>query len=421
MSTHSSVNVEDDPTLLAQQKTIDYLKSAKKRSKVSLSFPADLEKEYHKHRARVFLAMESKILLVGVLIYLVYSWADVSIGGDNGFLIAAIRMAIALVLLSTILWFMYKKTQNGKLIDRAIAVMILLAFNQVILSGILIETPLNYVYMVGVIPVQVFAIIAQRLNYRMLVLSSSISTIVCLLVVVNDQRDLTPFGLDEFATILIPVFITFWLILIGVGGYVNFVMESAFRRDYINNRILSLEAERLNYMMRLLKNLSTTDGLTGLINRREFEENLKESWQQAQIQNTPISLLMLDVDFFKQYNDYYGHQAGDRCLQSIAATLFNSCMSKQSVCARYGGEEFIVILPNTSKQQALEMAEDIRLAILEQAIVHAGSPMQVCTLSIGVSTGGHKDYNSAALLLKQADDKLYKAKQQGRNQVVSAL
>ncbi len=421
MNTQSVSNIEDDPTLLAQKQTIDYLKSAKPRNKINQSFSSRLEVDYQRHRANSFLAFESKVMLIGVLIYIVYSWADVTVGGDNGFIIAGARLFIAVLSTLIIVSLMRSKTQNGKLIDLSIAVISVAAFSQVILSSLLIATPMNYVYMVGIIPVQVFVIIAHRLNYRVLILTSFLSTIICVVVLFSDQRNLSQFSLDEYASILIPVFMTFWLILIGMGGYMNFIMESSFRRDYINNRILSLEAERLNYMMKLLKKLSTTDGLTGLINRREFEVSLKHTWQQSQASKQTLNLLMIDVDCFKQYNDSYGHQAGDICLQRIAQALQNACAGTSNICARYGGEEFVVILANMHKQQAFDIAEKIRLAVIAQRIPHAQAPMQVCSVSIGISSNENHHYNTPESLLKKADEKLYKAKELGRNQVIAEL
>lgn len=412
--------IESDPTLLAQQKIIDSLKSIKIGRFLNLRFPNDLERAYQTYRTQTFFSSESKVLLVGVLIYVAYAWSDVAIGGEFAFLIAGIRVSVGLIMIAILCFLVYSKTTDGEFIDKAIGLMLFLAFQQVILSSMLIDTPMNYLYIVGVIPIQVFGIIAQRLNYRVMIRVALLSSLSYLGVVLFDQRDISSFGFDGYLDLFIPVFATFWLILVGVGGYVNFVMESSYRKDFLNNHILSLEAERLNYMMELLKKLSTTDVLTGLDNRREFDLNLQDKWLHNREQKSAISLLMIDVDFFKQYNDSYGHQMGDRCLQIIAESLTQHIDIDGHSCARYGGEEFIVILPNTDMNKAKQIAETIRQAVLEKEIEHNSSPFGVCSVSIGVSTcSSVSPCENPSALLKKADMSLYKAKEQGRNLIIA--
>lgn len=412
--------IESDPTLLAQQKDIDSLKSIKIRRGFNLRFPRDLELTYQAYRSQDFFAFEYKILLVGVLIYVAYTWSDITVGSEFTYLIAGLRVFVALIMLGVIVFLISSKTSDGEFIDKSIGIMLFLAFQQVILSSAFIDAPMNYLYVVGVIPIQVFGIIAQRLNYRIMLKVSLLSSFSYIGVILFDQRDVSGFGFEEYLDLFVPVFVTFWLILVGVGGYVNFVMESSYRKDFLNNRILSLEAEHLNYMMELLKKLSTTDVLTGLDNRREFDLNLQDKWQHSREQKADISLLMIDVDFFKQYNDSYGHQMGDKCLQVIAQVLSESIKCDGCSCARYGGEEFIVILPNTSLDEAEQVAEVIRKNVFECQIEHNCSVFGVCSVSIGVSIcSANSPYESSDLLLKKADINLYRAKEEGRNLVVS--
>lgn len=411
--------IESDATLLSQQENIDSLKSIKIRRHFNLRFPRDLEQIYQAYRSQDFFTFEYKILLVGVLIYVAYAWSDITVGSEFTYFIAGLRVFVALIMLSIIVFLISSKTASGEFIDKSIGIMLFLAFQQVILSSMFINAPMNYLYIVGVIPIQVFGIIAQRLNYRIMLKVSLLSSFSYIGVVLFDQRDVSGFGFEEYLDLFVPVFVTFWLILVGVGGYVNFVMESSYRKDFLNNRILSLEAERLNYMMELLKQLSTTDVLTGLDNRREFDLDLQYKWQHHLEQKSDISLLMIDVDFFKQYNDSYGHQKGDKCLRLIANSL-KQCLNKDThSCARYGGEEFTVILPNTNMDKAKQIAETMRQAILEKEIEHNASPFGVCSVSIGVSTcSSNSACETPDSLLKKADESLYKAKEQGRNLIV---
>jgi diguanylate cyclase (GGDEF)-like protein len=169
----------------------------------------------------------------------------------------------------------------------------------------------------------------------------------------------------------------------------------------------------------LLRSLAFVDGLTGVRNRRYFDEQLAIEVARAQRNKQPLSLILLDVDFFKRYNDHYGHQAGDDCLRQLANT-FQGCLKRPAdLVARYGGEEFVCLLPDTNAQGAMRVAESLRLAVMACEIPHAESTAHTCvTVSLGLATLDPEQPIAAAELLKQADQRLYLAKAQGRNRVV---
>ena len=168
----------------------------------------------------------------------------------------------------------------------------------------------------------------------------------------------------------------------------------------------------------LLRKLSSLDGLTGIYNRRAFDEFLKTEWAFACKHGTPISLLLLDIDYFKKYNDTYGHIQGDECLKSVARQLEAFFHDKGYFAARYGGEEFAVVLPNTDAQKASQVAEDFQAAIREMKIEHANSKVsEIVTISIGVSCVKPSDPEEMKQILEFADRALYKAKQNGRNRI----
>ncbi len=169
---------------------------------------------------------------------------------------------------------------------------------------------------------------------------------------------------------------------------------------------------------RKLERLSITDGLTGLANRRKFDEAYIESWRLATRLDLPFSVAMLDVDNFKLFNDHYGHQAGDACLQQLAATLKASVRRAGELVARYGGEEFVVMLPGRHENKAMELCERIRASVEKLRIPHENNGgFGVVTVSIGVASCFPKRNDSHAKLLQQADASLYQAKSKGRNQV----
>ena len=188
-------------------------------------------------------------------------------------------------------------------------------------------------------------------------------------------------------------------------------------------RVRTKKLERANRALTAanhrLKDIASTDGLLGIANRTSFDERFEAEWRRARRDALPLSLLMIDVDHFKHFNDTYGHPAGDRCLQSIAQTVAASTHRPGDFVARYGGEELVVLLPNTDIEGARLCGEQICKQVRSMDIAHASSDAGGCvTVSIGVSSGlpGH-DTVSAAELLHQADQALYCAKSEGRNRV----
>jgi diguanylate cyclase (GGDEF)-like protein/PAS domain S-box-containing protein len=172
--------------------------------------------------------------------------------------------------------------------------------------------------------------------------------------------------------------------------------------------------------------LALTDGLTGLANRRAFDEALEREWKRTLREGSQISLLMLDIDHFKQFNDLYGHQHGDDCLRAVATAVRNVVRRTTDIAARYGGEELAIILPCSGAPSALLVAEDVRRSIVTLCIPHAGNGEAggMVTASIGVATALARHGGSMRMpetLLMSADHALYKAKHGGRNQVASTV
>jgi len=175
--------------------------------------------------------------------------------------------------------------------------------------------------------------------------------------------------------------------------------------------------EKLQAANGRLEKLATSDGLTGLANRREFDRYLHHCWQQQIRHGRHLSLLLCDVDYFKAYNDTYGHPAGDECLMAIAQALAVSARRPFDLAARYGGEEFALVLPDTQSEGALEVAGMIRDRLHHQAIPHQRSPLGIVTLSIGMATLIPSRDRPPSDLLDLADRGLYLAKQQGRDRL----
>jgi diguanylate cyclase (GGDEF)-like protein/PAS domain S-box-containing protein len=204
------------------------------------------------------------------------------------------------------------------------------------------------------------------------------------------------------------------------------VKERTQELDAANDKLMEqneeLEAlnEELGALNEELHRLTLVDGLTGIANRRYFDEYLMRMWLAGQRQQKPLSLIMSDIDFFKQFNDTYGHQRGDECLKTVADALSNSVKRGTDLVVRYGGEEFAIVLPDTDLAGAMIIAEKIRQRIEERRLENREAPHYLITLSLGVASMMPTVDDAPATLIALADMALYKAKNSGRNRVVSA-
>ncbi|HPJ34658.1 MAG TPA: diguanylate cyclase [Spirochaetota bacterium] len=166
-----------------------------------------------------------------------------------------------------------------------------------------------------------------------------------------------------------------------------------------------------------LKLISLKDGLTGIANRRYYEEYTANEWERMARERKPLTLLLCDIDYFKKYNDAYGHLEGDECLKLIAEAINRSCKRPADLAARFGGEEFIVVLPDTDTEGGKLVAESIRTGIENLKVEHYDSPEGIVTISIGIASTIPVHGQECRSLVQEADEALYRAKQNGRNRI----
>ncbi|ONH22207.1 diguanylate cyclase [Pseudofrankia asymbiotica] len=200
-----------------------------------------------------------------------------------------------------------------------------------------------------------------------------------------------------------------------IAGQLAVSLDNALVYASLERKVAE-RTEQLATANRRLEQLSATDPLTGLANRRQLDEVLDAEWHRAQRQATPLALAMIDIDHFKSYNDHYGHAAGDRCLQRVAACV-DAGTRHNDLAARYGGEEFAVVMPGTDTATAAHIAHRLRAAIAELAEPHPPATEWIVTVSIGVAAITPTRDDDTAALVELADAALYRAKSAGRNRV----
>lgn len=215
---------------------------------------------------------------------------------------------------------------------------------------------------------------------------------------------------------LAPVRFNNWIngIFVTLFGFViSQVLFRSWIRGFIDRRTIAEQTWEL-------KRASRYDALTGIANRRFLDETLEEEWRRAARDSRAISLLMVDVDLFKEFNDRFGHNAGDVCLREIAQCLSRALLRTGDLAGRFGGEEFLVVLPESDLAGAVEVGERIRCAVEALNIPHGGSPHKTITVSLGAACRFAGPLNTVGELIEAADKAMYESKHRGRNRLTAA-
>lgn len=283
------------------------------------------------------------------------------------------------------------------------------------LAGLVFSTHLGEIGGVSVTPdllLPPVLYLAVRFGVRWTAIAVALISLATAWVLTTGHQ---PFGAVDvhLQTIRAQEFI-FTLCTVGIGCAILLTELKTHERgleDKVRERTQALESSNAQ-----LAALSATDGLTGIANRRRFDEVLASEWSRAARNRQPLALVMLDVDFFKLYNDHYGHLAGDDCLRHIARVLAANFHRTGDLVARYGGEEFVLLAPVRDAADALHIAETARRALAALALPHAGSPFGLVTASLGVALHVPTAGEAIDLVVQQADQALYLAKARGRNQ-----
>ncbi|MGH8492951.1 MAG: diguanylate cyclase domain-containing protein [Moraxellaceae bacterium] len=268
--------------------------------------------------------------------------------------------------------------------------------------------------------------LAQTMTYVVMLLITIVTLALRLSLTMSALSCVVGGVLGIAAALVLGYMPDWWLLFfyffgsLSVSLFVSWLLERQERISFLKSLLLNYESSERERLNRELDRLARQDALTGLANRRSFDERLVQEWERSQRAQHELALIFIDVDHFKLYNDTYGHSAGDDCLAAVAGAI-HSCMFRPAdLASRYGGEEFVVLLPETTVQGAREVAERIQEAVDKLNMPHAASPTAGhVTISMGL-TSCVPQSGLAQTLVDAADSALYQAKHAGRHRIVSA-
>lgn len=210
-------------------------------------------------------------------------------------------------------------------------------------------------------------------------------------------------------------------VLFIVGISLNIIISLLLDKSIRNQQLLKMSEVALQVANQELQKLANLDGLTWIANRRCFDQFLNQEWTRAIRERHPITLILCDIDYFKSFNDTYGHLRGDECLSDVARAISLAVRRSSDLVARYGGEEFAIVMPNTDLEGGMLVAQAIQEQVRNLQIEHTGSSIgSYVSVSIGISTLVPTQGIAPEALIEQSDRNLYSAKQQGRNQIAFA-
>lgn len=396
---------ESDRRLLALESAAIALASHPSRL---LSFPPLLETQFESDSTAARLGRLRLLGLIALLLLNLFNLTDPTMLPD----IAAHAMRVRLGIVTPIMALVVASMSLRPLTpwrEWLTACLVLLAGGSLIHLFTLSQHANALQYHTGVILIVMFSCIVLRQRFWF-----ALGTNLILLIAYGYAIVALPAMPPEVK--LNSIMVLFSAVCISLMA--NYQLEFDLRRTYLQTLLQRIETIRMGFARDELARQAQSDELTGLANRRSFDGTLQTDWLRAQRNREPIALLYLDVDYFKPYNDHYGHQAGDACLKQVAGIMQQSVQRATDLCARYGGEEFVILLPQTGMANALAIAERLRASIESARIPHAHSAAaQWVTISCGVASMTPRQDQAPAFLVEAADKALYVAKQSGRNRI----
>ncbi len=368
-----------------------------------LRFAPDLEQKFQIHYAQRYQLHIQIAGFMGLLALLAATPWDYWTAPQLALATWHIRISSAILLIFSLIFSFSSRSRPYQ--QHLITLNTLVNFTTVYMISDLLPPPMRDYYAIGSTLILLGAFVISRLQYRWGRLAAIGMTIILLIHSIRHH-----IGLELTV-------IQFYVLALGIAFCLpgTYLMERMLRLNYLQSQVLSHEHQTLEKARMALEVLTSTDGLTHIANRRSFDNNMLQEWNRQQRAETPMALLLIDVDHFKKYNDLYGHPAGDQCLIRIAQTLKSFARRPGDLAARYGGEEFALLLPDTRLGDAEQIGRKLLSAMSELKINHERSNWGQVTISIGAASMIPTQGIDAEQLLLRADEALYEAKQAGRN------
>jgi diguanylate cyclase (GGDEF)-like protein len=377
-----------------------------------LRFPAEQEIAFREHNADERRKRLALMAVVGLVINSVYALGTRAMIPDIQHSALLWQAGLTVVmLLMTVLSHASRMSVLQREATFSLGTSVLAVVSAWVMSQSHELTTLAHVVSLVLIPM--FAGVGARQPFRFTCVPSVITcvAVACLLHPVGTQQTLV----FSDSVLMIATNTVFTLIL-------AYTLEYGARKAWLLSQVERLQGEALEAATRSLHTLSMRDPLTGICNRRQFEEDLQRIWSESRQSHQPLAMLMIDVDFFKRYNDGYGHPMGDRCLKQVASTLSQMAHDGKGLSARLGGEEFVILLPGAHADQSIQLGERVCAAVRQLGIAHRHTSvpdLAVVTISIGVASLLADTSTDPRTLFAMADQALYQAKNGGRNRVAA--
>ncbi len=373
-----------------------------------LKFSPILERAFQNYYLKKYIWQFRIAIILGIILYAAFGILDAMVFPDMKLKFWFIRFVIVIPF-GLLFLFLTFKVHNEKAIELFHSMVVIIGGLGIVGMIYIASTGKSYLYYPGLMLVVFYTFTLSALRFYYATVSGITIVLMYLLT------DLYILGTPK-EQLMTNMFFLSSSALLGIP--VSYLLERHSRRDFLLTMLLALEKKKTEELNVKLRDISYIDGLTGVANRLRFDDFFRKEWRRARRTKRPISILMLDIDFFKNYNDLLGHLEGDECLKNVAKAIQSHIRADVDLVARYGGEEFVVVLPETDLKGALKVAERIRRDIEGLKIAHPGSEVsKFVTVSIGVASIVPIDNLKKEVLLNMADKALYVAKKRGRNRV----
>lgn len=391
----------------AAEISLDQVDEALRKQSSDLRFPPAIEERFEEDTAPARQRHLAIFTLLGAAAYSLGPIRDAKMLPDVFGLSLAIKLAIiGGLLIATLILLLRRPGPFPR--EFLIPVACLVSLIGMLVPAVISDDPLAaHVHYTGVFPV-LYGNLILRARFPFAFLSSIMLSAAYIV------------GINDIAGLPSPAAVSASAVMVLISAttlYANYKLERDERRAYLLQLRGEIRGQHLATANAELDRISQIDAITAVANRRAFDQRVRLLWQEALAGERWISILMMDVDWFKGFNDLYGHQAGDTCLREVAQVVRGELRGGSDLIARYGGEEFAIVLLGADLHDGLRIADRIRQAVEERAIKHDAAPEKVVTISIGVASSIASSELTLSELIESADAALYGAKHNGRNRV----